>query len=58
MTNSHLPSLQKEAKQMNSKYTIEAVAGNATGVRQSLQKKLTERSQHLGKFAKNQVNNW
>jgi len=50
MTNSHIPSaysLQKEAKQMNSKYTIEAVPGNAIGVQQSLQKKLTERLQHL-----------
>ena len=50
MTNLHLPSaysLQKEAKQMNSKYVIEAVLGNAIGVQQSLEKELTERLQHL-----------
>ena len=32
---------------MNSKYVIEAVPGNAIGVQQSLEKKLTERLQHL-----------
>ena len=50
MTNLHLPSaysLQKEAKQTNSKYVIEAIPGNAIGVQQSLEKKLTERLQHL-----------
>ena len=40
-------SLQKEVKQMNSNYIIEAVPGNVIGVQQSLQKKLTERLQHI-----------
>jgi len=47
MTNSYLPSLQKEVKQINSEYIIEAVPGTAIGVQQSLQKKLTERLQHI-----------